>query len=81
MKVTIQTPKSLWLNEYYSLDFEARSKLQGTSERVSMSMTYWVWGMYVPTFDPLFVLIAAAVMAVGLRGRLKHKDEEDVEWM
>jgi len=77
VKVTIQTPKKMWINEYYSLDFEAKSKLKGTNERVPMSMTLWVWGVYIPTFDPIFTLIAAAVIAVGLKGRIKGDDEEE----
>lgn len=77
VKVTVQTPKKLWVNEYYSLEFEAKSKLKGSNEKVPMSMTLWVWGVYVPTFDPIFTLIAAAVIAVGLKNRLKGKEEEE----
>lgn len=83
VKVIVQTPKGLWVNEYHSLEFAAQSRLRGSNERITMSMTQWVWGMYVPTFDPVFTLIAAAVMAVGLKGRLggKKEDEEIPEWL
>lgn len=77
VKATIQTPKKFWVNEYYSMEFEAESKLQGTNEKVPMSMTLWVWGMYVPTFDPIFTIMAAAVIAVGLQGWIKNGDEEE----
>lgn len=80
VKVVVQTPKNLWENDYHSLEFEAISKLQGSNEKVPMSMTLWVWGMYVPSFDPVFVLITAAVVAAGLGKRFKAGDEEDEEW-
>ena len=80
IKVTIQTPKKFWVNEYYSLDFEAATKLEGSNEKVPMSMTFWVWGMYVPTFDPVFVLIAAAVIAVALSGKVKGDEEDEEEY-
>ena len=79
IKVAIQTPKKLWINDYFSLDFEAKSKLQGSNEKVPMSMTLWVWGVYVPTFDPIFTLIAAAVIAVGLKSKIKGNEDEEEE--
>jgi len=80
VKVVVQTPKNLWENDYHSLEFEAISKLQGSNEKVPMSMTLWVWGMYVPSFDPVFVLIAAAVVAAGLGKRFKAEDEDEEWW-
>ncbi len=79
VKVVVQTPKDLWINEYHPLEFEAHSMLQGTNEKTSLSMTQWVWGVYVPTFDPIFILVAVAAMAVGLRKRLGI-EEEDIDW-
>ncbi len=81
VKVNIQTPKELWVNEYYSIEFEAKSKLEGTNERVPMSMTLWVWGVYVPTFDPLFTIMAVGLVAVGLRSRIGGSDEEEEDYL
>jgi hypothetical protein len=80
VKVIIQTPKDFWVNEYYAIDFEAESKLQGVNEKVPMSMTLWVWGMYVPTFDPVFTIMAAAIIAVALKGWIRSGDEEEENW-
>ncbi len=65
MSVHIQTPKKIWKNQYYSVDIRAISSID-PDRQFDYSVTIWVWGMYVPGFDPVPAMIAFAVMAVFL---------------
>lgn len=70
MNVHFTSPKKTWQNEYYNFDIRAVSSYN-TNLRFDYSVAVWVYGVYVPGFEPIPVLIAFFVMAAYL-GRKKE---------
>lgn len=71
--INIQTPRDHWSNKYYTIDMRATSRVD-PSQHSDYSITTWVWGFYVPGFDPTFSIIALGMVgALMVKRRQKKK--------
>ncbi|MCK4614391.1 MAG: hypothetical protein KAU14_06280 [Thermoplasmata archaeon] len=68
MTVHIQTPKKFYKNDYYTVDVQAVSSDE-SAQQFDYSVTVWVWGIYVPGFDPVPALIALFLVGAFLLRR------------
>ena len=76
LKISIQTPRGTvlgWADEYFSLEVKAASIIEGErSDAKSASTTFWVRGVFIPGFDPLFTIMALGLVSVALTKRKKQ---------
>ena len=59
--VQLQTPRDFgWKNTYYTLDIEATSEVSAKTD--AYSITIWVYGFGVSGFEPLYSIVALAIV-------------------
>lgn len=73
LKISIQTPRGTiigWSDEYFSMEVKASSIIEGErSDSKSATATFWVRGVFIPGFDPLFTIMALGLVSVALAKR------------
>lgn len=73
LKISIQTPRGTilgWADEYFSIEVKASSIIEGErSDSKSATATFWVRGVFIPGFDPLFTVMALGLVSVALAKR------------
>lgn len=75
--ITLQTPRGTvlgWFNEYHTVIVKASTTLSGENEARTVTSTLWIRGVFVPGFDPMFSIMALALIA-SILGRVKIEEE------
>ena len=75
--ITMQTPRGTvlgWFNEYHTVIVKASTTLSGENEARTVTSTLWIRGVFIPGFDPMFSIMALALIA-SILGRVKIEEE------
>ena len=71
--VQIQTPREFgWKNDYYNLDVRATSELE--NQKSDYSLTIWVYGFGVAGFEPLYSIVAIALIGAFMAKKKNEKE-------